>query len=40
MNKDWEEGYSAGVVDTLGRVSDILHKTLEEISNLEEIWRD
>lgn len=40
MNKDWEKGYSAGVVDTLGRVIDILNGALEEISNLEDDLED
>lgn len=35
MNKDWEKGYSAGAVDTIGHVVSILHRTMEEISNLE-----
>ena len=40
MNKDWEKGYAAGVVDTIGKVVDILHRTMEEISNLEDDLED
>lgn len=40
MNKDWEKGYDAGVVDTIGNVIDILHRTMEEISNLEDDRED
>lgn len=40
MNKDWEKGYDAGVVDTISNVLDILHRTMEEISNLEEDSED
>ena len=40
MNKDWEKGYSAGVVDTISNVVDILHRTMEEISNLEDDLED
>lgn len=40
MNKDWEKGYSAGVVDTIGNVIDILERTMEEISNLEDDSED
>lgn len=36
MNKDWEKGYSAGVVDTIGNVVTILYRAIEEISSLEE----
>lgn len=36
MNKDWSKGYSAGAVDTIGDVLDILHRAMEEISNLED----
>lgn len=40
MNKDWNKGYSAGVVDTIGNVLDILQRTMEEISNLEDDLED
>lgn len=40
MNKDWNRGYSAGVVDTIGNVLDILQRTMEEISNLEDDLED
>ena len=40
MNKEWQKGYSAGVVDTIGNVIDILQGTLEEISNLEDDLED
>ena len=40
MNKDWNKGYSAGVVDTIGNVIDILERTMEEISNLEDDSED
>lgn len=35
MNKDWEKGYAAGADDTIGNVVDILHRAMQEISNLE-----
>lgn len=40
MNKDWEKGYAAGVVDTIGNVIDILHRTIEQISDLENDLED
>lgn len=40
MNKDWEKGYSAGVVDTIGNALDILYRALEEIANLEDDLED
>ena len=40
MNKDWEEGYSAGVVDTISNVVDILHRTIQEVSDLEDDLED
>lgn len=40
MNKDWEKGYSAGVVDTIGNVVDILYRTIEEVAKLEDDLED
>ena len=40
MSKDWNKGYSAGVVDTIGNVLDILHRAMEEISDLEDDSED
>lgn len=40
MNKDWEKGYSAGVVDTIGNVLDILYRTIQEIADLEDDLED
>ena len=40
MNKDWEKGYSAGVVDTIANVVDILHRAIQEVSDLEDDLED